>query len=378
MFKVVSLSRISVQSNDVYHMTLAANDCQNTGIKHQIPFCVISVGANVELYLHNEGAQSPGAFKVRGAAAALTELLKDPTFTKEVVTASAGNHASGLADQCFRKGVKAIIYMPKSTDPVKIKNCTDNGAEVRLTAGDFDDARNAALEFSKDAKIKFIHPYDDYHVIAGQGGVMVDIFDKLKTQTPHHVLVVAPVGGGGLMAGIANTCLHLAQDNPGWHFTVLGVELLPEKVETSRLQTFLSTGERIILPAVNGFAAGAAVKQLGEKPSELLGYLKSFKDRIRLDASVVTRDEIIQSMKDLSENGFTLPTQTDPSNKTKKLPETTAAMTVAAAKQWVIKNNNEIKNTTIVPILTGSNISQEMAESCLRVNLNSLTAIKGT
>ena len=127
----------------------------------------------------------------------------------------------------------------------------------------------------------------------------------------------------------------------------------------------MSTGERIILPTVNGFAAGAAVKQIGEKPSELLSYLKSFKDQVSLDVSVVTRDEIIQSMKDLSENGFTLPSQTDPSNKTKKLPETTAAMTVAAAKQWVIKNNNEIKNTTIIPILTGSNISQEMAESCL-------------
>jgi len=160
------------------------------------------VGANV--YLKKENLQLTGAYKIRGAYNKIASLSKDER-AKGVVAASAGNHAQGVAYSAKEFGIKATIIMPEATPLLKVTGTSDLGAEVILHGDNYDEAYKFALEYSKDNDITFIHPFEDPKVIAGQGTVALEMLDEVNDLD----FVVVPIGGGGLISGVASAIKQL-------------------------------------------------------------------------------------------------------------------------------------------------------------------------
>ena len=269
-----------------------------------------------KVYLKPENMQLTGAYKVRGAYYKISTLTEEERG-KGLITASAGNHAQGVAYAAKRYGCKAVIVMPTGTPLIKINRTKSYGAEVILHGDVYDEACAHALELAEKEGYTFIHPFDDLAVATGQGSIAMEIFKEL----PLVEYILVPIGGGGLAAGVATLAKLL---NP--KIKVIGVE----PAGANCMQSSIAAGKVTTLPGVNTIADGTAVKTPG---SLIFPYIQENLD----DIVTVEDDELIGSFLDMVENH-------------KMVVENSGLLTVAALKHL------DIQDKRVVSILSGGNM----------------------
>ena len=262
-----------------------------------------------KVYLKPENMQYTGAYKVRGAYYKISTLSEEER-EKGLITASAGNQAQKF-------GCKAVIVMPTVTPLIKVNRTKNYGAEVILHGDVYDDACAYAMKLAEEKGYTFVHPFDDLDVAAGQGSIAMEIVQELPTVD----YILAPIGGGGLITGVATLAKML---NP--KIKVIGVEPSPAASMTAALRA----GEPVTLPTANTIADGTAVKRVGEK---IFPYVQENVDQIL----TVEDDELIGAFLDLVENH-------------KMIVENSGLLTVAALKQL------ELTGKKAVAILSGGNM----------------------
>jgi threonine dehydratase len=228
------------------------------------------------VYLKREDLQVVHSFKIRGAYNKMIHLT-EAERAKGVIAASAGNHAQGVALSAQKLGVSALIVMPTTTPGIKVDAVRSYGAEVELVGDNYSEAAEACKQRLQETGRTYIHPFDDPLVMAGQGTIGREILEQVPDVT--HVFV--PVGGGGLIAGVAQYVKALRPD-------VQMVAVEPE--DSNCLQASLAAGERVVLPHVSIFADGVAVKQMGERTFAVCLELVD-------EALVVSTDEICAGIK---------------------------------------------------------------------------------
>ena len=230
-----------------------------------------NLSKNADIYLKTENLQVTGSFKLRGAYYKISQLTEEQKAAG-LIACSAGNHAQGVALAATRQGVRSVVCMPDSAPISKVEATKRLGAEVVLTKGAYDDAYQKALEIQKETGATLIHPFDDDLVIAGQGTVGLEILDEM----PDVDAVIVPIGGGGLISGVA---FAIKQLRPS--IKVYGVQAAnaPSMYE-SRLK-----GEQITLNSVSTFADGIAVKHPGDTTFKMV---QEYVD----DIVTVSEDEI--------------------------------------------------------------------------------------
>ncbi len=272
------------------------------------------------ILLKREDLQPIFSFKVRGAYNKMV-LLGDEQLSKGVVTASAGNHAQGVALAAEKLKAKAIIVMPKTTPLIKVDAVRARGAQVLLWGDTYDEAAAYADQLVKEKGMVYVHPYDDPDVIAGQGTIAVEI---LRQYTGDIHAIFVPVGGGGLLAGIAAYVKYLRPD-----IKVIGVE--PE--DAACLQAAMKAGRRVKLDEVGIFADGVAVAQIGKEPFSVI--------QERVDEVIcVDSDEICAAIKDIFED-------------TRSIAEPAGALALAGLKKYV--DQSGCRAQTLVAIDSGAN-----------------------
>ncbi len=269
-----------------------------------------------KVYLKPENMQYTGAYKVRGAYYKISTMSEEAR-KKGLITASAGNHAQGVAFAAKKYGVKATVVMPTTTPLIKVNRTKSYGAEVVLYGDVYDEACEYALKLAEEKGLTFVHPFDDLDVATGQGSIAMEIIKELPTV--DYILV--PVGGGGLATGVSTLAKLL---NP--NIKVIGVE----PAGANCLQASIKAGKVTKLPTVSTIADGTAVKTPGSK---LFPYLQKNLD----DIITVPDEDLIVSFLDMVENH-------------KMIVENSGLLTVAALKQ--IKD----KDKKIVSILSGGNM----------------------
>lgn len=269
-----------------------------------------------KVYLKPENMQFTGAYKLRGAYYKLSTLTKEER-EKGLITASAGNHAQGVAYAAKCYGVKAVIVMPTTTPLIKVNRTKSYGAEVVLYGDVYDEACEHAYEFAKEHGYTFIHPFDDPVVATGQGTIAMEIFKEL----PLVDYILVPIGGGGLATGVSTLAKLL---NP--KIQVIGVE----PAGANCLQESLKAGKVVTLPKVSTIADGTAVKTPGSK---IFPYLVKNLDNI----ITVEDEELVVAFLDMVENH-------------KMVVENSGLLTVAALKHL------DVKGRKIVSILSGGNM----------------------
>ena len=272
--------------------------------------------------LKREDMQPVFSFKLRGAYNKMASLTR-AQLKRGVVAASAGNHAQGVALSAQVLGCQAIIVMPATTPQIKVDAVSKRGADVVLYGDSYDDAYHHAKEIAKKAKMVFVHPYDDPEVIAGQGTIGMELLRQ--SRTPIDAVFV-PVGGGGLIAGIA---VYLKRLRP--EIKIIGVE--PEDADA--MARSLCKKERITLPQVGIFADGVAVKQVGEETFRLC---QQYVDEIIR----VGNDAICAAIKDVFED-------------TRSILEPAGALGVAGLKVWAARE--KARNKNLVAIASGANMN---------------------
>ena len=282
----------------------------------------LSKRLNNTILLKREDLQPVFSFKLRGACNKLASL-GDEDVEKGVVAASAGNHAQGLALSASKRGVKCTIFMPVTTPSIKINAVRHLKAKVVLEGDTYDVASQKAMAFAKEQGMVFIHPYDDSAVIAGQGTVAMEILHQHR-ETLDAVFI--PVGGGGLIAGMAT---YIKTLRPG--IKVIGVE--PD--DAPCMYEALKKNRRITLKQVGIFADGVAVRQVGKEPFRLA---KKYVDEVIL----VSTDEMCAAIKDIYED-------------TRAVVEAAGALAVAGIKKYVAREQS--KNQTLVAINSGANMN---------------------
>ncbi len=273
---------------------------------------------NSNIYLKTENLQVTGSFKVRGASYKIANLPEEEK-AKGVIACSAGNHAQGVALASQKSGIKATIFIPATAPISKVEATKKFGAEIKLIDGVYDDAYKAAVEYQKETNGTFVHPFDDVDVIAGQGTIGLEILEQL----PDVEAVIVPIGGGGLIAGVAYAIKQLKPD-----CKVYGVQ---SQGAGSMYQSFINK-KVLELPTVNTFADGTAVKRPGDLTFELC---QKYVD----DIITVTDDEIASAILALME-------------KQKVVAEGAGALSVAAA----MFNKLPIKGKKTVCVVSGGNI----------------------
>lgn len=281
----------------------------------------LSARLNNQIYLKREDQQPVHSFKLRGAYNKLSGL-SEAECIHGVIAASAGNHAQGLALAANKLGIKATIVMPKTTPDIKVDNVRRFGGEVRLVGNSFNEAQAASIDYAKAENKTLIHPFDDTDIIAGQGTVAKELLQQL----PHADIVFIPVGGGGLLAGMA---VYLKQLSP--KTKIIGVEA----EDSACLKAALAAGTPVDLSQVGLFADGVAVKRIGEIT---FGLIKRYCD----DVITVTTDEICSSIKDIFE-------------QTRVISEPAGALSLAGLQKY--SNQNELKDKSLVAILSGANMN---------------------
>lgn len=269
-----------------------------------------------KVFLKPENLQLTGAYKVRGAYYKISTLSEEER-SKGLITASAGNHAQGVAYAAKRYGCKAIIVMPTGTPLIKVNRTKSYGAEVILHGDVYDEACAHALELAAKEGYTFIHPFDDLDVATGQASIAMEIFKEL----PLVEYILVPIGGGGLAAGVSTLAKLL---NP--KIKVIGVE----PAGANCMQTSLASGKVTTLPKVNTIADGTAVKTPGNM---IFPYIQENID----DIITIEDDELIGSFLDMVENH-------------KMVVENSGLLTVAALKHL------DIKGKRVVSILSGGNM----------------------
>lgn len=268
------------------------------------------------IYLKPENMQYTGAYKVRGAYYKISTMSKEAR-DKGLITASAGNHAQGVAFAAKRFGVKAIVVMPTTTPLIKVNRTKDYGAEVILYGNVYDESCEYAMKLAEEKGLTFVHPFDDLDVATGQGSIAMEIIKELPTV--DYILV--PVGGGGLATGVSTLAKLL---NP--NIKVIGVE----PFGANCLQESIKAKKVVTLPEVETIADGTAVKTPGSK---LFPYLSKNLD----DIITVPDEDLIVAFLDMVENH-------------KMIVENSGLLTVAALKQM------NVHDKKIVAILSGGNM----------------------
>jgi len=274
------------------------------------------------ILLKREDLQEVFSFKLRGAYNKILQLT-DKERQAGLIVASAGNHAQGVALSAARLGIEALIVMPKTTPEIKVKAVEFYGAAVKLHGNSYDEAYDLARQIELESGRVFIHPYDDPDVIAGQGTIAVEIMQQCDS-LPDAIFV--PVGGGGLIAGIAVYIKFLYPN-----IKIIGVE--PE--DAACMHDALKADHRIILDQVGIFADGVAVKQVGEEPFKIA---REYVD----DIILVNSDEICAAIKDIFDD-------------TRSITEPAGALAVAGIKKYV--NQQQITNQKLVAITSGANMN---------------------
>lgn len=269
-----------------------------------------------KVYLKPENMQVTGAYKIRGAYYKISTLT-DEERAKGLITASAGNHAQGVAYAAKAYGAKAVIVMPTTTPLMKVERTKSYGAEVVLYGNVYDEACEHAYRLAEEHGYTFIHPFDDLAVATGQGTIAMEIVKEL----PLVDYILVPIGGGGLCTGVSTLAKML---NP--NIKVIGVE----PAGANCMQVSLKNGKVTTLPAVNTIADGTAVKTPGEK---IFPYIQKNLD----DIITVTDDELIVAFLDVVENH-------------KMVVENSGLLTVAALSHM------NVKGKKIVSILSGGNM----------------------
>lgn len=282
-----------------------------------------------KVYLKPENMQYTGAYKVRGAYYKISTLSPEER-EKGLITASAGNHAQGVAYAAKLYGVKATIVMPTVTPLMKVNRTKSYGAEVVLYGDVYDDACKKAYELAEEYGYTFIHPFDDLDVATGQGTIAMEIIKEL----PILDYILVPVGGGGLATGVSTLAKLL---NPG--IKVIGVE----PAGANCMQASLAKGEVVTLPSAVTIADGTAVKTPGTK---IFPYIKQNLD----DIITVEDDELIEAFLDLVENH-------------KMVAENSGLLTVAALKHL------NVTGKKIVSIISGGNMDIITMSSMLQHGL---------
>ena len=234
-----------------------------------------------ELYLKTENLQVTGSFKVRGAYYKLSHLTEEER-AKGVIACSAGNHAQGVALAATRMGIPSLICMPDGAPIMKVESTKRLGAKVELVAGTYDDAHDRAVELQQQTGMTFIHPYDDEQVIAGQGSIGLEILDQL----PDVEAVIVPVGGGGLIGGVAFAIKSLRPECKVYGVQAAGAPSMANAFRDHAYET---------LDSVDTFADGIAVKTPGVNTFELV---EKYVD----DVVTVSEDEIAAAILALMEN----------------------------------------------------------------------------
>lgn len=276
------------------------------------------IAPECELYLKPENLQITGSFKVRGSAYKIA-MLSDEEKKKGVIACSAGNHAQGVALAATKNGIKSLICLPDSAPISKVEATKGFGAEVCLVEGCYDDAYQKALELKEKEGYTFVHPFDDENVIAGQGTIALEILNDLD----NIDAIVVPVGGGGLISGIAYTAKHIRPSIKIYGVQAAGAPSMDNSVQK---------GEIACLPSVSTIADGIAVKKPGENTYALVN---EYVDEIAL----VSDDEIASAILALIE-------------KQKMIAEGAGAAAVAA----VMTGKFDLKGKRVVAVVSGGNI----------------------
>ncbi|NIA02635.1 MAG: threonine ammonia-lyase, biosynthetic [Planctomycetia bacterium] len=283
---------------------------------------ILSARLHNRIFLKREDLQSVFSFKLRGAYNKMANLTQEE-MKNGVVAASAGNHAQGVALAARKLGIKAYIFMPDTTPGIKVNAVRAYGATVKLVGDSYDDAYQAAVGYCEDKGAAFIHPYDDPDVIAGQGTIGFEILKQHKS-LPDMIFV--PVGGGGLIAGIAVYVKMLCPN-----IKIIGVE--PEDADA--MKQSLQAGRRVRLKEVGLFADGVAVKQVGKETFKLT---REFVDEV----ITVSTDELCAGIKDIFED-------------TRSITEPAGALAVAGIKKYVAEHN--LTGLDLVAVTSGANMN---------------------
>ncbi|GHU34038.1 threonine ammonia-lyase [Clostridia bacterium] len=286
--------------------------------------------AGADIYLKFENQQKTGSFKIRGAYNKISEIVESGSGVKEVVAASAGNHAQGVAFASRKLGIHAAIVMPKSTPIAKVKATEGYGAEVVLAGSGYDEAYAAALEIQSSRNATFIHPFDDNTVIAGQGTIAHEILRDL----PNVDVVFIPAGGGGLLAGMA---FYLKNVNP--RVKIIGVQAegapaIAKSYHGDEADGFKGT-----------IADGIAVRNPGTLTRELI---QKYAD----DVVTVSDAEISSAILNLLE-------------RCKQIVEPAGAASLAAALRY----SDEYRGKRCVSILSGGNIDVGFIHRIIEIGL---------
>lgn len=270
------------------------------------------------IYFKCENLQRTGSFKIRGALNFMTAQPRE-NLAKGVITASAGNHAQGVAFSADLLGVKATVFMPESTPPQKVFATRDYGAEVVLTGKNFDESYTAAVKAGKESGALFVHPFDEPLVMAGQGTIGLELLDDL----PDLANIIIPIGGGGLISGIASA-VKVTQPR----VRIIGVEA----AAAPSMHYSLKKGEIVEAPLAFSLADGIAVKRVGRKTFPIVQELVD-------EVVLVEEEEIAQAIVALLE-------------RTKLLVEGAGAVTLAALLNGRVK---DLSGKTVC-LLSGGNI----------------------
>ena len=276
------------------------------------------IAPDCELYLKPENLQITGSFKVRGSAYKIA-MLTDEEKKKGVIACSAGNHAQGVALAATKNGIKSLICLPDSAPISKVEATKGYGAEVCLVEGCYDDAYAKALELRDSEGYTFVHPFDDENVIAGQGTIALEILNDLD----NIDAIVVPIGGGGLISGIAYTVKQIRPSVKVYGVQAAGAPSMYNSVKD---------GEIECLSSVSTIADGIAVKQPGENTFR---YVSEYVDEVAL----VTDDEVSSAILALIE-------------KQKMIAEGAGATAVAA----IMFDKFNLKGKRVVAVVSGGNI----------------------
>lgn len=283
---------------------------------------LMSLRLSGRIYIKREDQQDIFSFKVRGAYNKISGLTGEQR-DRGIISASAGNHAQGVALSASRLGVDATIVMPKTTPDIKVNAVRRLGGKVILHGNTYDDASAHACELSAQTGATYIHPYDDEDVIAGQGTIAREILEQLDS-LPDAIFI--PVGGGGLIAGMAAWVKYYHQE-----VKIIGVE--PD--DAPSMYQALRADKRVVLPQVGIFADGVAVRQVGEHTFELA---RELVDEIILAST----DEICAAIKDIYDEN-------------RSISEPAGALALAGLKKFI---ERETKNNGLYVVIdTGANIN---------------------
>ena len=290
---------------------------------------IFSKEAGNEVYIKPENLQKTGSFKIRGAYNKITNL-NDEEKKKGVIASSAGNHAQGVAYGAKESGIKAVIVMPKSTPLIKVESTKQYGAEVVLHGDVYDDAFKKAKELEEKEGYIFVHPFDDEDVIYGQGTIALEILEEL----PETDIILVPIGGGGLISGIACAAKILKPE-----IKIIGVE--PDGAASA--YEAIKEDKVVELKEANTIADGTAVKKIGNITFE---YIKKYVDEI----ITVSDYELMEAFLLLVE-------------KHKIIAENSGILSLAALKKL------KEKNKKVVSVVSGGNIDVLMISSMINKGL---------